>query len=451
MAQQTNSNLTPKNPLGFKIGIHYAWIIIFIAAFIHMTGGSIRQAFGVLIVPLQTEMGWSFTAITLGYSIASLTGAFLAPFTGMATDRFGARPVIMIGAVFFLLGAIITGLVTEVWHIWISYGLCLGVAQACFNVPILTAASLWFQKRLGFGIGLLQASHGLGPAIMAIVMGGLLTVVAWTTAFWGIALVGGGILFVLLFLFRSRPADINVRPYGAPEDQPIEKKLDPAITALRSKTYRKRMQSTSAFWKLVAVHHFGCVGHAIVIIYITPIAISAGLDLVTAAGVLSTLAGVSVLTRFITPVMADFVGSKWCMAIMFILQGLPVLLLFFTHEVWHFYVWAVIFGIGYGGEGSAFPIINRKYFGRGPKGRSYGWQQLGAGSGMDIGGWIGGVLFDMSGSWAPVIILSTVASITGALILMSMAPTNKTLIGDWEESLPPEARTPTTPLLAPAD
>ena len=103
MAQQTNSNLTPKNPLGFKIGIHYAWIIIFIAAFIHMTGGSIRQAFGVLIVPLQTEMGWSFTAITLGYSIASLTGAFLAPFTGMATDRFGARPVIMIGAVFFLL------------------------------------------------------------------------------------------------------------------------------------------------------------------------------------------------------------------------------------------------------------------------------------------------------------------------------------------------------------
>ena len=70
---------------------------------------------------------------------------------------------------------------------------------------------------------------------------------------------------------------------------------------------------------------------------------------------------------------------------------------------------------------------------------------------MAFGGWIGGVLFDMSGSWAPVIILSTVASITGALILMSMAPTNKTLIGDWEESLPPEARTPTTPLLAPAD
>jgi len=445
-------NMKPKNPLGFKIGIHYAWIIIAIAAFIHMTGGSIRQAFGVLIIPLEMEMGWSVSQIALGYSIASLTGAFLAPMTGMATDRFGARPVIMIGSVFFLLGAIITGLVTEVWHIWISYGLCLGVAQACFNVPILTAASLWFQKRLGFGIGLLQASHGLGPALMAIIMGGLLTAVAWTTAFWSVAAVGGTILFILLLFFRSRPSDINIRPYGAPEDEPIETKPNPVLAAIRSKTYRKRMQSTSAFWKLVAVHHFGCIGHAIVIIWITPIAMAAGLTLVQAAGVLSTLAGVSVLTRFITPVMADYVGSKWCMAIMFLLQGLPVLLLlFWTQEVWQFYVWAVIFGIGYGGEGSAFPIINRQYFGRGPMGRSFGWQQFGAGSGMAFGGFIGGYLFDVFGSFNPAIILSTVASVSGALLLVSMAPTNKLLIGNWEDSLPPEASPTTSPLMAPAD
>ena len=150
--ESSNNTLKPKNPLGFKIGIHYAWIIIAIAALIHMAGGSIRQAFGVLIIPLEETMGWSPAAIALGYSIASLTGAFLAPFTGMATDRFGARRVIMVGALFFFIGAILTGLVSEVWHIWISFGLCLGIAQACFNVPILTAASLWFQKRLGFGV-----------------------------------------------------------------------------------------------------------------------------------------------------------------------------------------------------------------------------------------------------------------------------------------------------------
>ena len=108
------------------------------------------------------------------------------------------------------------------------------------------------------------------------------------------------------------------------------------------------MQGTFAFWKLVAVHHLGCVGHAIVIIYTVPIAVTAGIEYSTAFKILATLMVVSVFTRFITPVISDFVGSKWTMAIMFMLQGFPVLLLLFTHEVWHFYAWAVIFGIGYG-------------------------------------------------------------------------------------------------------
>ena len=433
----------PKNPLGFKIGIHYAWIIIVIAAIIHMAGGSIRQAFGVLIVPLEQGLGWSPATITLGYSIASITGALLAPFTGMATDRFGAKPVIAIGGVFFFLGALITGMVSQVWHIWISYGLCLGVAQACFNVPILTAASYWFRKRLGFGIGLLQASHGLGPAVMAITVGTLLATVEWRTAFWSIGIIGGTIMLVLIFLFRSKPSDIGLRPYGAPEDEPIQDDFTPSVARIRSKTYRKHMQGTTAFWKLVAVHHLGCVGHAIVIIYVIPIAVAAGLDLVTAAGVLSTLAGVSVLTRFTTPVIADYVGSKWSMAIMFMLQGFPVLMLFWAQDVWQFYLFAVVFGIGYGGEGSAFPIINRQYFGRGPMGRSFGWQQFGAGSGMATGGWVGGALYAVFGSYDPAIILSVVASVGGALVLVSMEPTSKLLIPNWEQSLPPEARTPT--------
>lgn len=436
-------------PLGLKIGIHYAWIIIAVAAFMHMAGGSIRQAFGVLIVPLQDQLGWSPATITLGYALASITGALLAPLTGMATDRFGARPVIMVGIAFFVLGAMITGVVSQVWHIWISYGLCLGVAQACFNVPILTAASYWFRKRLGLGIGLLQASHGLGPAVMALVVGLLISSYEWKTAFWSIGIVGGCIMLGLILLFRSRPSDMGIRAYGAPENEPIHETRDPVFEKLRAKAFRTSMQSTSAFWKLVSVHYLGCLGHSIVIIYVIPIAVAAGVDLVAAAGILSTLAAVSVLTRFATPVVADHLGAKWSMAIMFILQGLPVLMLFWAQELWQFYLFAVVFGIGYGGEGSAFPIINRQYFGRGPMGRSFGWQQAGAGVGMATGGWVGGLLYGFLGSYDATIILSTVASIGGAMVLLSMEPTNNLLIPNWEDSVPSQAN-PAAPIVAPA-
>ena len=59
-------------------GIHYAWIIIVIAGIMHMAGGSVRQAFGVLVVPLQQDMGWSPASISLGYALGSIVGAALA-------------------------------------------------------------------------------------------------------------------------------------------------------------------------------------------------------------------------------------------------------------------------------------------------------------------------------------------------------------------------------------
>jgi len=201
------------------------------------------------------------------------------------------------------------------------------------------------------------------------------------------------------------------------------------------------MQGTNAFRQLVGVHFLGCVGHAIVIIYIIPIAVEAGVNVVSAAGILSALMGVSVLTRFLTPVVADYLGAKRAMATMFVLQGLPVLMLFWTQELWQFYLFAVIFGIGYGGEGSAFPIINRQYFGRGPMGRSFGWQQAGAGTGMAVGGWIGGVLYVISGSYDVTVILSVLASVAGAALILTMPPTAKLLIPNWEDALSPNIST----------
>ena len=71
------------SPQGHRItrlfpGIHYAWIIIVIAGIMHMAGGSVRQAFGVLVVPLQQDMGWSPASISLGYALGSIVGAALA-------------------------------------------------------------------------------------------------------------------------------------------------------------------------------------------------------------------------------------------------------------------------------------------------------------------------------------------------------------------------------------
>ena len=420
--------------------VHYAWIIIGLSVLLYLGGGSITQAFGVVILPLQDEYGWNQGAITLAYGISAIVSALFSPVIGIATDRYGGRPVLFAGVACFFAGTAISALATDVWHIWISYGIFLGITQSCFNVALITTATYWFREKLGLGVGLLQCAGGVGPAGTTLLIGILLAHYDWRVAFWSLGIGCGTAMTIIVFFFRSRPSDMGIEPLGGAWPGEVNQQFSREIRMLRDKVRAASIQSTSAFWKLVMVHYLGCVSHAIVIVYIIPIAVLAGVGSVAAAGVLSTLALVSGLTRFLTPVLADSLGARGTMAVMYVLQGLPVLMLFWTNDTWTFYLFAVVFGIGYGGEGSAFPIINRRYYGEGSLGRSFGWQLSGAMLGMATGGWIGGVLFGFFGDYVLTIALSVATSFVGAALIMSLDRTNQVLILDWEDGLPEDAR-----------
>jgi len=429
-----------------RLQVHYAWVIIGLSVLLYLGGGSITQAFGVVILPLQDEYGWGQGSITLAYGISAIISAVLSPVIGTATDKYGGRPVLFVGVVCFFIGTAMSAMATEVWHIWISYGLFLGVTQSCLNVALITTATYWFREKLGVGVGLLQCAQGVGPAGTTLLIGILLAHYDWRVAFWSLGIGGGAAMAMIVFFFRSKPSDMGLNPLGGAWSGAVGQEFSREIRMVRDKARAASIQSTSAFWKLVLVHYLGCVSHAIVIVYIIPIAVLSGVGPVAAAGVLSTLALVSGLTRFLTPVLADSLGARGTMAVMYVLQGLPVLMLFWIHDTWSFYLFAVVFGVGYGGEGSAFPIINRRYYGEGSLGRSFGWQLSGAMLGMATGGWIGGVLFGFYGDYLLTIALSVATSLAGAAVIMSMDQTDGVLILDWEEGLPPDARSTPVPV-----
>ena len=429
-----------------RLQVHYAWVIIGLSVLLYLGGGSITQAFGVVILPLQGEYGWGQGSITLAYGISAIISAVLSPVIGTATDKYGGRPVLFVGVVCFFIGTAMSAMATEVWHIWISYGLFLGVTQSCLNVALITTATYWFREKLGVGVGLLQCAQGVGPAGTTLLIGILLAHYDWRVAFWSLGIGGGAAMAMIVFFFRSKPSDMGLNPLGGAWSGAFGQEFSREIRMVRDKARAASIQSTSAFWKLVLVHYLGCVSHAIVIVYIIPIAVLSGVGPVAAAGVLSTLALVSGLTRFLTPVLADSLGARGTMAVMYVLQGLPVLMLFWIHDTWSFYLFAVVFGVGYGGEGSAFPIINRRYYGEGSLGRSFGWQLSGAMLGMATGGWIGGVLFGFYDDYLLTIALSVATSLAGAAVIMSMDQTDRVLLLDWEEGLPPDARSTPVPV-----
>jgi MFS family permease len=140
----------------------------------------------------------------------------------------------------------------------------------------------------------------------------------------------------------------------------------------------------------------------------------AGVPMIEAAGVLSVIAGFSAFSRFAFSILTDRFGGRACLTIAMIGQSTSILILLIATETWHFYAFGVIFGICYGGEMVGFPIINRKLFGaNAPLGSIYSFQMVGASTGMALGGWLGGVLFDATGTYTSAIIVAAVIGYLG--------------------------------------
>ena len=399
-----------------------------------MVGSSIRMAFGVFIDPLVEGFGWSPGAVSLAYSASTLVTAVFSPVAGYLGMRFGARKAMLGGTVLFFIGMMGTAAISELWHLYLWYGVFLGAAQALFLIPAMPAVAMWFRRHLGLGSGLVMISWGLGPAIMVQVMAFLIVSAEWKGTFQITGVIGTAIMFFLIFMFRNSPADRGSKPYGWLQGD-LPQITSGVVFVGKAREFQRHIQHTNAFWNLINIHFLGCVGHAIILVMIIPYATSQGLTATTAAGVLSTLSAVSLFTRFGTPMLGDRIGSKGVMFVSYLLQGVAVLLLLNADTVLAFYVFAFAFGLGYGGEGSVFAVINRQYFGQAPQNSTFGWQLAGAGLGMALGAALAGVTYDLTGSYTTAIVLSAIFSLLGAASIVVLETTKRVLIPDWDRAI----------------
>ncbi len=436
---------------------HYAWLVVGIGTLLRITANFVSQAFAVILVVLQTDFAWGVTAIVLAQVFRSVASAVLSPASGWVGDRYGARPSLFVAAGLYVGGMLLLSTVSELWQLYLYYSLVLGLAQALFTVNIPTTVAAWFKRKLGVAVGIQQSFGGMGASVTAPALALLLRLTEWQAGFWIIAAVGGVILFSLLFFFHSEPADRGMKPLGATDDDPPPVPVNTATAKLRSKVFLQHARRTRAFWNLPFIHFLGCMGHAIVIWHVVFFATEQGLSLATAAWIVTIYTMTSVSSRLFIPILADRFGAKTTMILPYALQGVTVIMLFWATSAWEFYLFAVLFGIGFGGEMSAFLIANRQYYGMGPVRSIFGFQHFGSGLGMAAGGLIGGVIYDFRTGEAPMRLLgfidlgggsydlawaiSIAASLAGVVFILLLESSSRVLIPDWEDSLPAEGQT----------
>ena len=445
LTQADSPALQPRG-LAARLPFHYSWIVIGILATVQIFASSISMAAGIMLPPLTDDsgpFGWNESLVTLGIAAYYGFGALYAPVTGWLGDRFGSRPMLLAAAILYLISMLLLSRISEVWHFFLFFGVLLSLTQSLGMVPLMASVSGWFRRRLGLGIGILWAAGGVGTAAFAPIAGLLIETLGWQGNFMVVGLVGGIAMLALVPLMKNRPADLGIEPYGSRPGDAVSARLAKNMEELRVKTFNMHIRKTRPFWNLPLIHGLGCAGHGIILIYVAKFAIDSGVfESLAAAGIiLAIISLVSIISRFGTPVLAEIYGTRRMMAVSLAIQGLTVpIIMFGPAEPWLFYLFAVSFGIGFGGEWTGYLIINRQYYGDGPMGTVYGWQTTGALMGHFVATALAGLIMYATGSYLAILGLSMAYSLGGVVVIALLDNNSQVLIPDWESELPDEAR-----------
>ena len=402
-----------------KSGLHYAWVILGAAVVLNIVARADQASFGVFIDPLVNEFGWKRGDISFAYSLAFLLGLPTVVIMGWLGDRFGARELMLVSACMISVGTVLLGMIKELWQFYVVYALLVGsTGHAAFSVLLPVIMTRWFYRRLGIAMGIYFAAQGLGPVMFAPLFRWLIENHGWQHSFTLIGIALGCILgFFALFIHNS-PSAKGLRPYG------LEAREEEAQARAAAKEPPARLRDYlghATVWKLIGIHHIGCLSHSIVLVHVVSMATFKGIPGVEAAGVLAAIAGASVFSRFGFSVLADRFGGRATLTASLLGQTLPVIMLFFASEPWAFYLFAVFFGLCYGGEMVSFPIVNKQLFGtRAPLSSIFSFEMVGAGIGMALGGWLGGSLFDMTGDYTWALAVSLAAGCLGVPLALSL-------------------------------
>ena len=389
-----------------KYGLHYAWVILASACIVSIVSRADSASFAVFIDPLADEFDWKRGDIAFAYSIAFLCSMPAILLFGWLGDRIGTRLLMIVGAVMLSTGTVLLGRISELWHLYVLYGVFVGaLGHAIFSVLLPVIVTRWFDRHMGLALGFYWAALGAGPAIFAPLFRYLIESRGWESTFTIIGLGFGVILLVFSSLIRRSPEEMGLLPYGAEESDKKKAAKKDATATLGSVLAQRPV------WLLTGCHHLGCAGHAIVLAHGVSMATHHGIAGIEAAGVLSIIAGTSIFSRFAFTLLTERFGGRTCLSMAVLGQSLSVLMLLFAHDTWHFYLFAVIFGVCYGGEMVGFPIINRQIFGTSaPLGSIFSVEMVGGSTGMALGGWLGGMLFDLSGDYTLAILVSAAVS-----------------------------------------
>lgn len=390
---------------------------IFAACFtIQAVGIGSYVAYGVFFNALMSEFHWSRATISGASSLAFFMMGFVGMLIGRLNDRYGPRLLMSVTSLFFGAGLMLMSQLNSVLQLYIFYGVLLGIGLSSVDVIALTTIARWFSLRRGAMTGLVKVGTGAGQFTIPLIASFLIGLVGWRHTYLIIGVAASIILFGVAQILKRDPDEFQRTSRG---DTTSGRQIDPDES--RSLSFEKT-RKTYQFWNLCIVNFLVIFCLISIIIHIVPHARDTGLSAGQAAGVLSTIGGVSMLGRFISGLAIDRYGSRAIMGACLLLLIISLLWLQVAETLWMLFLFAFIYGLAHGGVFTAVSPIVAEIFGIKAHGTILGIVVCFGTTGGAIGPIFTGQLFDMTGSYAPAFLAFIIISTCSLGILYLIKP-----------------------------
>jgi len=362
---------------------HYAWIIASVTFLVLLITAGIRSTPGLLMVPLETEFGWSRAVISGAVAINIALFGLIGPFAASVMDRWGLRRVIL-GAVALLAASVaLTTQMHNQWELTLLWGVLVGTGTGVTSMVLAAiVATRWFDERRGLVLGVLSAANATGQLLFLPLLANLVEARGWRAATLVVAGAAVVVFAIVLLFMRDRPEDLGLLRYGQVRPDAAHA-TDRALTPVAA---LNRAVRSPAFWILASTFFIcGASTNGLIGTHLIAACHDYGIPPVRSAALLAAMGIFDIIGTTASGWLTDRYSSRHLLFAYYTLRGLALLYLPYTLQSgvdgnlgW----FAVFYGLDWIATVPPTVRLTAEAFGRENTGVIYGWigasHQLGA-------------------------------------------------------------------------
>lgn len=392
-------------------------------------------AYSVFLVALVEDMGWSRSLTAGAISVMSVVHGLAGPMNGRMVEKVGAQWTIAFGGLIFLIGMLLTSQVQTWWQLYITFGVitAIGISQAGW-IPFIVTVERWYPTKMGTALGFAMAGIGFGILVGVPVINALIEAYGWRQTFIFLAIIGAlWVIPAALFLLKM-PEEESVHegptsheattPPEGLNSAEVETNPVPDEPIYRDWILETALRSPR-FWLAAACFLTGACVAQILLMHQFAFMVDQGIAKTESSFIAGVIGISSIVGQLFWGNLSDRIGRERAYTMAAVCNLLAIGALVYLSSMlalWVAVSFAIFVGLGYGANTPIFPATSRDLFTSPFFPSIFGTLAISGSLGAAIGAWLGGWLYDVTGGYSAMLIVSAVLALVSPLLLWLAGP-----------------------------